>query len=237
MELSVIIPVYNEDEIISVVLEEWIRVLTENKIDFEIRVYDDGSKDNSAEVLKLFAAKNKEINVTLKSNSGHGSTILQGYKEATSEWIFQVDSDNEMKASDFSKLWNKRDKYDFLSGYRYLRTNPWHRRIITQISRLTTYLLFGAKIKDVNSPFRLMRRIAFLDCFKLIPADSFAPNILISAYASYHNLSCFETEINCYPRQTGTVSLRSFRIFKPAAKSFIQTIKFLKTLKINANKK
>ena len=58
----------------------------------------------------------KELKIVDKENTGHGPTILKGYLEANSKWVFQMDSDNEIKVNDFDKLWSIRENYDFIVG-------------------------------------------------------------------------------------------------------------------------
>ena len=110
-ELAVIIPVYNESEIIQTVVLEWHKKLSDLKINFVIALYNDGSKDQS--LAKMQELKLNNIQVIDKPNSGHGPTIIKGYCEHLDyEWIFQVDSDHEIRPEDFEKLWNQRKDYD-----------------------------------------------------------------------------------------------------------------------------
>ena len=110
--LSVIMPVYNEDEVIIKVLTEWILELRRLKIDFELRIYNDGSTDKTLERIR----NNDEIKVISKFNTGHGPTILQGYRESQGNWIFQIDSDNEIKPDQFEKVWIQRDNGNFINS-------------------------------------------------------------------------------------------------------------------------
>ena len=107
LDLAVVIPVYNEEEIISTVLSEWYQKLKELEINFEIHVYNDGSKDNTLKNITETSEQLEKVIVHDKENSGHGPTILMGYRENShAEWVFQVDSDNEMSPDEFSRVWN-----------------------------------------------------------------------------------------------------------------------------------
>ena len=134
-ELSVVVPVYNESEVIEFVIDEWFNHLKGLKIDFEFIVYNDGSNDNTLEKLNGIIANHKDLKVVNKKNTGHGPTILMGYLEANSKWVFQMDSDNEIKVNDFDKLWLVRENYDFIIGKRTNRLSPLPRRIITFFSK------------------------------------------------------------------------------------------------------
>jgi glycosyltransferase involved in cell wall biosynthesis len=121
-ELTVVMPVYNEEEIIGEVLEDWTGELERLHVDFEIHAYNDGSKDNTLEILNTYEARNKNITVHDKSNTGHGPTILLGYREnSNAEWVFQIDSDNEITTEFFEEFWERRRGFDFLIGRRVER--------------------------------------------------------------------------------------------------------------------
>ena len=91
--LCVVMPVYNEQDAIPTVLAKWDDALAALGIDYEIRPYNDGSKDGSLHVMHAVAAGRPRISVRNKQNGGHGNTILTGYREAAADgfdWIFQV---------------------------------------------------------------------------------------------------------------------------------------------------
>ena len=231
-ELCLVIPVYNESAAIKNVLQSWEDYLSRYSIDFDIHVYNDGSKDNTIDILTKEAQKYSNLFIHDKKNSGHGPTILLGYNENKDDydWIFQIDSDNEMLPDDFIKLWSKRSDYDFLIGKRNHRVQSKARYMISRISRITVSLLFGKTIWDVNSPYRLMRTSAFRNIFPLIPANTLAPNI-ISGFIGIKRLKFYETLVNHQCRTTGEVSIKKWKLFKFAVKAFWQTVWFRFTLK------
>lgn len=226
-DLKVIIPVYNEEGAIKFVIEDWTNKLSELNINFQIITYNDGSKDNTLPFLKSLEKENKRLKVVDKKNSGHGPTILKGYKDnLDTEWLFQVDSDNELKATEFSNFWQERDNYDFLIGKRIHRNSPLVRVITTQISSLVVGFFYGFKVKDVNAPYRLMRVSAFSSDFNKIPEDTFAPNLIVSGLASVRKLRIKQFNVTHHSRETGEVSIKKWGLFKAAFKSFLQTINF-----------
>ena len=230
-ELTVVMPVYNEQDIIGTVIESWIRTLCAIRVNFELIVLNDGSKDNTLIRLIELGEKYGELKIIDKKNSGHGSTILQGYRMALSPWVFQVDSDNEMEAEHFPALWEIREGYDLIIGTRMDRTNAMPRRIISWISRKTILVFYGRTIRDVNSPYRLYRRERFAEAFNILPPDTFAPNVILSGLAGVMKLRMVELNVPCRPRATGEVSIKRWKLLKAAAKSFQQTVKFRLTIK------
>ena len=226
-DLKVIIPVYNEEGAINAVIDDWTSTLSNLQINFQIVAYNDGSKDNTLSFLNALEKDNRNLKVVDKKNSGHGPTILKGYKDNTdAEWLFQVDSDNELKAEDFPQFWNSRYDFDFLIGKRIHRKSPLVRVITTQISRLVVGVFYGAKVFDVNAPFRLMRVAVFKEEFLKIPANTFAPNLIVSGLASIRKMRVKQFDVTHHNRETGEVSIKKWGLFKAAFKSFRQTIIF-----------
>jgi len=225
-DLTVIMPVYNEEKIIAEVVAEWLEELRDLNVDFEIKIYNDGSIDNSMQKLKELGDRHKELMIIDKSNSGHGATILEGYRSSHSKWILQVDSDDEIDTNHFVKLWEKRKDYDFILGERKNRNAGLSRKIITLISSLTIGIFFGLGIKDINVPFRLYRRDKFSDVFKIILPNTFAPNVILSGYAVKKRLRIFNCPVLWRKRRTGTVSIQKMKLLRVAIRSWIELIKF-----------
>ena len=227
-DLIVIMPVYNEQGSIRDVILSWEQELRRLQLDYEIHIYNDGSKDATAEILDQLARESQAVKVHHKENEGHGPTILKGYCEncKQAEWLFQVDSDNEIKASYFEKLWKAREEYDLLIGERVHRTCPLSRKFISKASSLVVRLFYGRGIKDVNSPFRLMRTESWKDYFHRIPSDTFAPNVILSGISCRCRLKTRRMDVLFTPRRTGEVSLNKFKLFKAATRSFHQSVFF-----------
>lgn len=229
-KLAIVMPVYNEEESIGPVLDKWKAAMDRLNIEYAILPYDDGSSDDTGRIIRKKAKRSGgTIIAHSKANSGHGPTILQGYREAAEkgyDWVFQVDSDDEMGPERFAELWENRGKYDFLVGTRDGRKQAFARKLISAVSRLSVRLFYGKGVWDVNSPYRLMRVSAFRDIWNSIPEDTFAPNVIISGMAAQKKLRSFEMKVPQKDRQTGEVSLKKWKLFKSAAKSFAQTIEF-----------
>jgi glycosyltransferase involved in cell wall biosynthesis len=223
--LTLVMPVYNEAAAIGGVVKSWAAELDRLGIDYEMRVYDDGSRDQTPVALEQLSNEIPRLLVTRHSNRGHGPTILRGYREARGEWVFQTDSDGEMEPDSFSRLWEKRADYDFLLGIRGGRVWTPPRWVMTRGSRLAVRLLFGAGVKDVNTPYRLMRRARLAELLPSLPDDLFAPNVILSGLAVRRGLRLYETEVPHQGRRTGKASLTGVRkLVKPAMRSLRQTI-------------
>lgn len=232
-ELALIMPVYNEEEILENVINDWTNVFEGLDIDFEILAYNDGSRDKSLEILRKNAENNSRLIVRDKKNSGHGPTILQGYRDCAEnyEWIFQTDSDNELGTEGFVELWKNRCDYDFLIGKRFYKNRDASRKIISNVAKIITKILCGKGVSDVNCPYRLMKTSVFKDLFLKIESDTFSPNIIVSGFVNRNNIKFFEIPVEWKNRSTGTVSIQKMKLFKSAAKAFFQTIKFFIKMK------
>jgi len=171
-------------------------------------------------------AGNREVEVIHKANSGHGPTILQGYRKASqlADWVFQCDSDDEIRAEHFPVFWRKREHFDGLFGVRVGRRQGLARSVISLGSRTIVRCLFGQAVRDVNTPYRLMRANLLRPIVERIPADTFAPNVLISGVLAKARLRILNLAVPHECRQTGSVSLVKRRLCRAVLKSFRQTL-------------
>ena len=226
-ELIVVMPVYNEAECIGAVLDDWSATLSNLNVDFEIIALNDGSKDDTANVLVAYQ-DDERVTVVNKANSGHGPTILQGYRDAIerADWVFQVDSDDEMKPRAFANFWSRRDKYDAIFGVRVAREQDSARRFLSAGSRATVKFLYGRGVRDVNVPYRLMRARVLKPIVAAIPDDTFAPNILISGVLGKRRRRVLNLPVLHENRKTGTGSLTNSKVWKVAARALMQTVRF-----------
>ena len=225
--LRLIIPVYNEEEAIDIVINDWTQKLDSLEIDYTICAYNDGSKDQTLRKLIDLAKENKRLKVIDKPNSGHGPTILKGYKDnLDADWLFQIDSDNELRTENFHLLWEAREENDFIIGNRVDRASPLPRVIITQISRWVVGIFYGFVVKDVNMPYRLMRVEKIKEDILRIPDLTFAPNLIVTGVANIRKMRIKQFDITHHSRETGEVSIKKWKLLKAAIQSFWETIKF-----------
>ena len=226
-ELIVVMPVYNEADCIGGVIRDWKSALDQLGVDYEILALNDGSTDPTRAALCAFC-DDPRVEIINKPNSGHGPTILQGYREAAERatWVFQVDSDDEMKPDAFANFWKRRDKYDAIFGVRAAREQDSARRLLSAGSRLAVRLLFGRGVRDVNVPYRLMRAEKLAPIVRAIPGDTFAPNVLIAGVFGKNRRRIINFPVLHENRKTGTGSLTNSKVWKVAARALVQTLRF-----------
>ena len=225
LELAVVMPVYNEEACVEAVVASWRDMLSRQNIRFVLFAINDGSRDGTAERLARFADDSRIV-VVNKPNTGHGPTILQGYRMAVDKapWTFQCDSDNEMDASHFPRLWEICENYDAIFGVRHGRSQGVGRKLISAISRLTVTALFGRGVEDVNTPYRLMRSSILRRIVEQIPADTFAPNVIIAGAFARARLRIANVPVPHEGRRTGTPSIVKWKLWKSACRGFWQTL-------------
>lgn len=215
--LYIVIPAYNEEENIRQVVADWYPVVDVRSGDSRLVVVNDGSKDNTLNVLKELQQNHPKLVVLDKENGGHGSTILYGYHYALdqgAEYIFQTDSDGQTYASEFDDFWNERNSYDMIIGHRNHREDGLSRVIVTKVLKLVIRMCFHVSITDANTPYRLMRASVLREEIDLIPKDFFLSNVLISVLFTKHLRKIRYIPITFRPRQGGVNSINLKRIFR-----------------------
>ncbi len=231
-DVCLVIPVYNEQDCISQVVEEWTYILQSQKINFSILIINDGSLDNTANILENIKEKNKHLKTIHQENSGHGASIHAGYKHALNsgaKWVFQVDSDNQFSPRDFQHLWELKDQNSVIQGVRKNRHDPLHRKIISKCLKLLTAVVYGLSIRDANCPFRLYPANVLQEFIETIPKTTFAPNIFLSLLAA-KTKTLREISVQHIERQTGQVSIIRWNLVKACVTSFRQFVSFRKSL-------
>ena len=215
MEVVIVMPVYNEEECITQVLLEWCNVLSD--ISAVLLVIDDGSKDQTAQKISSLLEKYPQIKLLSHPNCGHGPSIYRGYQEAIKmapNYVFQTDSDNQIPASEFPKLWAVRQQNGYCAGVRAIRHDPILRKRISKILALTLGWIFGVKLRDANCPFRLIATSQLANLLPRISPQSIIPNILLSLLAAKKIEHFQEVEVIHHERQSGVGSLNLRKLGK-----------------------
>lgn len=182
-DLWVVMPVYNERESIGRVIEEWIPVLRSTVDAFCLAIVNDGSRDNTLQILQSYTTRYPEIRVYDKANSGHGQTCLWGYRKAMeegAEWILQIDSDGQCDPSFFPEFWKARNEYSVIFGFRRTRDDGFRRWLISRVVSMVGLVAGGVWVADANVPYRLMKTQLLSKAIENISAQFYLANILVS---------------------------------------------------------
>lgn len=217
-KLYIIIPTYNEKENIVKCVVDWYAVIEQfGNDESRLVIVDDGSKDNTFDLLHELKKNHKQLIVLKKENGGHGSAVLYGYNYAIdqkADWVFQTDSDGQTNPKEFEDFWAKRTKYDALIGIRTAREDGLLRKSIEKVVCIMLFLFFGIRIKDANAPFRLMKSSTIKKYIKKLPKNFNIPNIMMTTYFVYFNESLCFLPISFKAREKGKNSVNLYRILQ-----------------------
>jgi len=160
--ISIVIPVYNEEENIQPLHEELKTVLDSISDDYEIVFIDDGSKDNSYETLrKLAESDNKTSVIKLRRNYGQTAALLAGFNSSRGETIISIDGDLQNDPNDIPNLLEKMEEgWDVVCGWRWVRNDPFTKRIPSKISNWLARRIMDVKVHDLGCTLRAYRRRA-----------------------------------------------------------------------------
>ena len=161
--LSIFFPAYNDSGTIASLVIAARQAAQQLTPDFEILVVNDGSADNTAEIVDELERTYPEVRaIHHPKNRGYGGALRSGFAHATKELVFYTDGDGQYDPGEVALLWSRfGDDVDLVNGYKISRSDPWHRIVIGRIYHHTVKRLFGLRVRDVDCDFRLMRRSMF----------------------------------------------------------------------------
>jgi len=184
-ELALIIPVYNEEECIIKVLDEWTQAVRRENIPTLFIVIDDGSTDHTLERVAnyTFQTRRDDILSIHQPNQGHGQSCLNGYRKAIElniPRIFQIDSDGQCDPAFFPSIWQARDQACAIYGKRRYRDDGRARIFISWVLRQFLRMAMRTKLSDTNVPFRLYQSKCMGAALGTIPKTFHLANIAIA---------------------------------------------------------
>jgi glycosyltransferase involved in cell wall biosynthesis len=159
LDLTLILPVYNERDSLPVLYEKLRAVLDSLGKTWEIVFIDDGSTDGSTEVLCGFQAQDPGVVVAIqRRNFGKSAALAAGFELACGEMIITLDADLQDDPQEIPRLLAKLDEgYDLVIGWKQRRQDPWTKRIPSKIANGATTLVTGLRIHDMNSGLKAYR--------------------------------------------------------------------------------
>lgn len=161
IQISVVIPLFNEEESLPE-LSEWIaRVMNENNFTYEILFIDDGSKDRSWDVIVGLSLKNPHIKGhRFVRNYGKTAALQTGFQAAHGDVIITMDADLQDSPDEIPELYRmiKEDRYDLVSGWKKKRYDPITKTIPTKIFNAATRGISGVELHDFNCGLKAYRK-------------------------------------------------------------------------------
>ena len=156
--LTLIMPVYNEARTIEKVVRDFHAAVTQCGVPVTLMIAEDGSEDGTKELLLQLQ---KEIPFTLVSaprRKGYTQAFKDALALARTPWVLFSDADGQHDPQDIHILLNAVPGYDIISGCKTPRRDPVHRRVLSSGYNRLIGLLFGLRMKDIDSGFKLIRR-------------------------------------------------------------------------------
>ncbi len=161
MDISVVIPLYNEDESIRELCEWIVRVVNSHSYSYEIILVDDGSKDRSWEIVESLGKENKNIKgIRFRRNYGKSAALNEGFKAASGDVVITMDADLQDSPDEIPGLYSliKTDGFDLISGWKKKRYDPVSKTIPSKFFNWTTRKMSGINnLHDFNCGLKSYR--------------------------------------------------------------------------------
>ncbi len=227
MDLSVVLPAYNEAANITPVIADIYRLLPPFFENFEVIVVNDGSTD--ATQSRLHELQNRYAGVHVIQhfrNRGYGAALRSGFERARYDWVFFTDADQQFDIAEIQYLLPWIEQYDIVSGYRRNRADSGLRKLNAGLWNALVYLLFRIQARDIDCAFKLFRKSALRRL--QLSADGAMINTEILALAQKQELRFYEIPVSHFPRQAGKQSGANIRVI---VKAFMELFKMYRRLK------
>jgi len=160
MDLSIVIPVYNEDESLPE-LCSWIeRVVREHGLSYEILLVDDGSTDRSWEVIHELRQMNPHIKgIKFQRNYGKSAALNEGFRTAHGDVVITMDADMQDSPDEIPELRRMilEDRYDLVSGWKKIRHDPFSKTLPSKFFNWTTAKVSKIRLHDFNCGLKAYR--------------------------------------------------------------------------------
>ena len=160
-EISIVIPLYNEEESLPE-LHDWIvRVVTSQALTYEILFIDDGSSDKSWEVISQLKNKNKHVRgIKFQRNYGKSAALFAGFEACQGQVVITMDADLQDSPEEIPDLYAMihKENYDLVSGWKKKRHDPISKTIPTKLVNWATRKLTGINLNDFNCGLKAYKK-------------------------------------------------------------------------------
>ncbi|WP_291857843.1 glycosyltransferase family 2 protein [Marinilabilia sp.] len=161
MELSLVVPFFNEEESLPELIQ-WIeRVCSKMEIDFEVVVLDDGSTDGSWQVVRELKAEYDFLKgLRFRRNYGKSAALNKGFEVVQGEVVITMDADLQDSPDEIPELFRliREDGYDLVSGWKKKRHDPLNKTLPSKLFNRTARIISGIKLHDFNCGLKAYRR-------------------------------------------------------------------------------
>ncbi|MCB0706886.1 MAG: glycosyltransferase family 2 protein [Saprospiraceae bacterium] len=161
MQISIVIPAYNEEESLPE-LEAWIsRVMQQHSLSYEVIFVDDGSSDQTWHVIQQLTAKNPNLRgIKFRRNYGKSAALNVGFQSSEGDVVFTMDADLQDSPDEVPEMYRMitEDGLDIVSGWKKKRHDPINKRLPSKLYNSVTRMISGIKLHDFNCGLKGYRR-------------------------------------------------------------------------------
>jgi dolichol-phosphate mannosyltransferase len=199
VQLSAVIPAFNEIESLPTVVDELEDVLRRTGRSFEVILVDDGSTDGSDTWIEDRARRDPLVRgVLLERNVGQSGALAAGLRHASGDVILTLDADGQNDPASIPQLLAALETADVVSGVRQRRADSWRRRVSSRIANSVRRAVIGDTISDVGCSLKAYRREALEDLPLFVGAHRFLP-----ALCQFRGARVAEVPVLHRPRRQG----------------------------------
>lgn len=206
-ELSLMMPAYNEEEILPIALEEAVAALKAQVDTWECVIVDDGSTDRTPQILAEWASLEPRIRVvTNDPNRGYSQALIRGFHACRYSVVFYTDADAQFDLMEMGRLYPLIADADMVAGIRVGRQDPWFRLVTSGVFNAIQARVLGVRARDVNCAFKFFRR----DFFEKVDlcSDGFLIDAELYARADRAGLRWAQGPVTHRPRTQGSTTVK-----------------------------
>jgi len=199
-DVSMVIPVFNEEENIKPLSRELREVLDDLGRPYEIIFVDDGSVDQSFTILKETALQNTKIRVIrFKKNTGQTAAFDAGFRAARGDIVITMDADLQNDPHDIPRLLEKIGEFDVVCGWRHKRKDPWTKIISSKIANFVRNMLSQEEIVDTGCSLKAFKK----ECLQNVKLFS-GMHRFLPILTKMEGFTVTQVKVNHRPRRFGT---------------------------------
>lgn len=160
MDISLVIPVFNEEESLPPLMEWISRVMTDNRLSYEAIFIDDGSSDDSWQVITRLKERWPEVRgIRFRRNYGKSPALYSGFEAAEGDVVITMDADLQDSPDEIPELYHlvRDEKYDLVSGWKKQRRDPLGKTLPSRFFNATARCVSGIKLHDFNCGLKAYR--------------------------------------------------------------------------------
>jgi len=207
--ISLVFPAYNEASNLPTLISAAFINASKITTDFEVIIVNDGSQDNTIEILDELRGKFGErlVVFNFKPNKGYAFALRTGFLKAKKDLIFYSDSDNQFDLSEIPLLLKYYKENDIVIGYRKDRQDNFLRLFVSKGYNTLIRLIFGLKVRDIDCAFKLFKR----DVFKKIDIklEKFLIDTEVLVKAKKLGMKIAQVGVSHLPRLKGSSTVRA----------------------------